>query len=102
MPNVMGLKAIKFKEVTGSNPCSNNNAGCSHICLYRHNDTYVCACQINYELMKDKHQCVIPDAFLLYTKKDSMGRISIENGISENSLPITGIKQIRYLLFIII
>lgn len=95
MADVMGLKAINFNQSVVTNPCSNNNGGCSHICLYRHNGTYVCSCHINYELTKDRHRCVIPEAFLLYTRKDSIKRISIENGGNENSLPITGIKHLR-------
>lgn len=93
--NVMGLKAIRLGEVRGSNPCSNNNGGCSHICLYRHNQTYICTCQIGYELTKDGHKCVVPEAFLLYTRKDSIGRISIENGNNEMTIPVTGVKHAR-------
>ncbi|XP_025837382.1 low-density lipoprotein receptor-related protein 6 [Agrilus planipennis] len=90
--NVMGLKAIRLGEVRSSNPCGVNNGGCSHICLYRHNKTYVCTCQIGYELTKDRHKCVVPEAFLLFTHKDSIGRISIENENNEMAIPVTGIK----------
>lgn len=95
IPNVMGLKAVRLREAKGSNLCSNNNGGCSHICLFRHNKTYVCACQMNYELSKDGRRCVLPDAFLLFSRNDSIGRISIENGGNEISLPLTGIKHAR-------
>lgn len=95
IPNVMGLKAVRLGESRGVNLCSYNNGGCSHFCLYRHNNTYVCACQINYELTIDNRTCVIPEAFLLYTRKDSIGRISIENTNNEMTIPITGVKHAR-------
>lgn len=95
MENVMGLKAIKLGAVSGTNPCQLNNGNCSQLCLYRHNKTRVCACQIDYELTKDKQNCVKPEAFLLYTKKDSIGRISIKNENNEMTIPIPGIKQAR-------
>ncbi|XP_018572633.1 low-density lipoprotein receptor-related protein 6 isoform X2 [Anoplophora glabripennis] len=93
MENVMGLKAIRLGTVNGSNPCQENNGNCSQLCLYRHNKTRVCACQIDYELTKDKQNCVKPEAFLLYTKRDTIGRISIKNENNEITIPIPGIKQ---------
>lgn len=93
--NVMGLKAIRLGETRGTNPCGIDNGECSHFCLYRHNRTYICTCQIGYELTKDGHKCVIPEAFLLYTRKDSIGRVSIENGGNEMTIPITGVKHAR-------
>lgn len=94
----MGLKAIKLGEIRGSNLCSQDNGGCSHICLYRNNGTTICACHIGYELTKDKMKCVVPEAFLLYAQKESIGRISIENGNNEMKIPVTGIKHARYFL----
>lgn len=95
MENVMGLKAINLSPVDGWNPCKDNNGNCSQLCLYRHNKTRVCACEIDYELAVDKQSCVKPNAFLLYSKNDSIGKVSIENEIIEIILPIPGIKQAR-------
>lgn len=91
----MGLKAIRLTPVTGWNPCKDNNGNCSQLCFYRHNQTRICACQIDYELANDKQTCVKPETFLLYTKKDSIGRISIENDENEVTIPVAGIKQAR-------
>lgn len=91
----MGVKAIKLDPPFGWNPCKDNNGNCSQLCLNRYNKTRLCACQIDYELTKDKENCVKPEAFLLYTKNDSIGRISIENEPIENNLHIPNIKHAR-------
>nr|CAH7753133.1 unnamed protein product [Callosobruchus chinensis] len=93
MENIMGLKAIKLGVVQGTNPCQTNNGNCSQLCLYRHNQSRVCACQIDFELTEDMKTCVKPEAFLLYVKKDSIGRIGIENKNNGVTIPIAGIKQ---------
>ncbi|XP_012250592.2 low-density lipoprotein receptor-related protein 6 [Athalia rosae] len=99
VPNVMGLKAVHLGIVKGSNPCAINNGGCSHLCLNRPGDNYVCACQIGYELTKDKRTCVVPDAFLLFARKENIGRISIENANNDNIIPVTGVKDASALDF---
>lgn len=95
VPNVMGLKAVHRGKPNGTNLCAKNNGGCSQLCLNRPNDKYVCACQIGYELGEDMKTCNVPDAFLLFTRKDKIGRTSIENSGHDNIIPITGIKDAR-------
>lgn len=96
VPNVMGLKAVHLgRMMTSNNPCGRDNGGCSHLCLNRPNNRYVCACQIGYELTKDKRTCVVPDAFLLFARKENIGRISIENANNDNIIPVTGVKDVR-------
>lgn len=56
---------------------------------------YVCACQIGYELTKDKRTCIVPEAFLVYARRENLGRISIENTNNDNIIPVTGIKEAR-------
>lgn len=94
MANVMGVKAVSLKEKVESNPCTDSKGGCDQICLYRHNKTYVCTCEINYELKRDGKSCILSDAFLLTSTKESIEKISVESESGE-LLPITGIKQIR-------
>lgn len=99
MPNVMGLKAVQLNEVHGTNLCKKNNGGCSHLCLNRPNNDYVCACQMTYELQSDQRTCVLPDSFLLFAKNETIGRISIENGNNEKNdaiIPVSGVKLARY------
>ncbi|XP_003704485.2 low-density lipoprotein receptor-related protein 6 [Megachile rotundata] len=99
VPNVMGLKAVHLGKVNGTNPCVKNNGGCSHLCLNRPEHKYVCACQIGYELTKDKKTCVVPDAFMLFARKGNIGRISIENANNDNIIPLTGVKDASALDF---
>ncbi|CAH1173635.1 unnamed protein product [Phaedon cochleariae] len=93
MENVMGLKAIKSGDAEGWNPCKDANFNCSQLCFHRHDGTTVCACQIDYELAEDGRTCTKPRAFLLYAKRGSIGRMSIENENNEATIPIAGIKQ---------
>lgn len=76
-PDLMGLKVTRTHEVQGTSPCATRNGDCSHLCLNRPKD-YVCTCPIDYELSKDRKTCVIPTAFLLFSKLDSIGKISID------------------------
>ncbi|XP_055342132.1 low-density lipoprotein receptor-related protein 2-like [Paramacrobiotus metropolitanus] len=46
-----------------NNPCENNNAGCSHLCLlspgvYDDTPSYTCDCPTNFGLLPDQHTCV--------------------------------------------
>ncbi|XP_011066151.1 PREDICTED: low-density lipoprotein receptor-related protein 6 isoform X2 [Acromyrmex echinatior] len=94
VPNVMGIKAIHLGKMNASNsPCAHDNGGCSHLCFNRPNNRYVCACQMGYELTKDKRTCVVPEAFLLFSRRENLGRISIENINNDNIIPVTGIKD---------
>lgn len=95
IPNVMGLKAVHIGKVSGTNKCTNNNGGCSHLCLNKPQDKYVCACQIGYELARDNKTCVVPEAFLLFARKENIGRISIENTNNDNIIPVTGVKDVK-------
>ncbi|XP_033156520.1 low-density lipoprotein receptor-related protein 6 [Drosophila mauritiana] len=76
-PDLMGLKVTRLREVRGQNACAVRNGGCSHLCLNRPRD-YVCRCAIDYELANDKRTCVVPAAFLLFSRQEHIGRISIE------------------------
>ncbi|XP_039480591.1 low-density lipoprotein receptor-related protein 6 [Drosophila santomea] len=76
-PDLMGLKVTRLREVRGHNACAVRNGGCSHLCLNRPRD-YVCRCAIDYELANDKRTCVVPAAFLLFSRQEHIGRISIE------------------------
>lgn len=98
--DMMGLKAVMLGKISGTSPCARNNGGCSHLCLNKPNNAYVCACQIGYELRKDQKTCIIPDAFLLYARKENIGRISMENENNDNIIPVTGIEEARYIHFL--
>lgn len=92
--DLMGLKVARLKDIRGSNMCSVQNGGCSHLCLNRPKD-YVCRCPIDFELAADKKQCVVPDAFLLFSKLDSIGRISIAYNEDNHNDYIIPFKDLR-------
>lgn len=96
-PDLMGLKVTKLQEIRGTNPCMNKNGGCSHLCLNRPND-YVCRCQIDYELGRDRKSCSLPSAFLLFAKGDTIGRLSIEYNDEQNDhiIPFKDIRDATY------
>lgn len=82
-PELMGLKVTKLQEIKGTNPCLNKNGGCQHLCLNRPHD-YVCRCQVDYEIGKDRKSCNLPTAFMLFAKGDNIGRLSIEFSDEQN------------------
>lgn len=49
-----------------------------------------------YELAANERTCVVPEAFLLFARKENIGRISIENGNNDAVIPVTGVKDARY------
>lgn len=97
-PDLMGLKVTRLHSVTGTSPCAQNNGGCNQLCLNRPKD-YVCRCQIDYELAQDKRTCVLPKAFLLFSKQDSIGRASIENSYDDYNdfIPFKEVCDAHYL-----
>lgn len=48
-----------------------------------------------FELASDSHTCVVPEAFLLFARKENIGRISIENANNNAIIPVTGVKDAR-------
>ncbi|XP_071041955.1 low-density lipoprotein receptor-related protein 1B [Parasteatoda tepidariorum] len=90
--DVMGIKAINVNEVYGTSPCANNNGNCSHLCLNRPGNNYICSCPISLELSSDNKTCIIPEAFLLFTRKDSIRRISLESN-HVDTIPLSGVEE---------
>lgn len=52
-----------------------------------------------YELTEDQRTCVVPEAFLVFARKEDIHRISLENGRNEEVIPVTGVKDAWYLQF---
>uniref|UniRef100_A0A2H1W340 SFRICE_002592 n=1 Tax=Spodoptera frugiperda TaxID=7108 RepID=A0A2H1W340_SPOFR len=96
MANMMGVKAFRLGETLPWNPCADNNGGCSHLC-FNTPEKYVCSCPIGLELSKDKKTCVEPAAFLVYSRKNVIGHISIENEQSDVVLPLKDLKEVSAL-----
>ncbi|ESP02557.1 hypothetical protein LOTGIDRAFT_171958 [Lottia gigantea] len=94
LPDLMGLKAVNVKKISGTNPCAIKNGGCSHLCLHRPNlKTPTCACPMGLELISNGRTCIVPDAFLLFTIKDDIKRISLEVNHNIQPIPIQGVRD---------
>lgn len=99
-PELMGLKVARLKEVKGTSPCAIKNGGCSHLCFNRPND-YVCRCPMDYELLTDRKTCVLPTAFLLFSKQDKIGRISTdynEGNYNDYMIPLKDLRDASMIL----
>ncbi|XP_050531547.1 low-density lipoprotein receptor-related protein 6 isoform X2 [Daktulosphaira vitifoliae] len=93
LPNLMGVKAINLNDPLSLNACSENNGNCSQFCFFKPKGGYNCACEIEYELADDGKTCVVPKAFLLYSRNDHIGFLSIENKHYTDFIPVTGLKE---------
>jgi low density lipoprotein receptor-related protein 5/6 len=96
---LMGLKVTKLHELKGSNACMNKNGGCAHLCLNRPND-FVCRCSIDYELAKDRKGCNIPQAFLIFSKGENIGRLSVDyndEAQPDHFIPFKDLRDAFYL-----
>ncbi|KAL0612520.1 Low-density lipoprotein receptor-related protein 6 [Plecturocebus cupreus] len=98
LPDLMGLKATNVHRVIGSNPCAEENGGCSHLCLYRPQGLR-CACPIGFELISDMKTCIVPEAFLLFSRRADIRRISLETNNNNVAIPLTGVKEASALDF---
>ncbi|XP_077995136.1 low-density lipoprotein receptor-related protein 6-like [Glandiceps talaboti] len=98
LPDLMGLKAINVKTIQGTNPCADSNGGCSHLCLYRPSGV-ICACPIGLELIQDQKTCIVPEAFLLFSKRDDIRRISLETNNKDVVIPLNGVEEATALDF---
>lgn len=47
-----------LKQPFYSNPCSEHNGGCSHLCLLNPNGTHTCACPNNFVMQTDGLSCI--------------------------------------------
>lgn len=89
---------------SGSNECSYNNGNCSHLCLNRPAPKgHVCACPMGLELLADGTTCIVPEAFLLYSRGIDIRRVSLENShkLSHGDalVPVPGVKTVRAIDF---
>ncbi|XP_062373779.1 low-density lipoprotein receptor-related protein 6 isoform X2 [Sardina pilchardus] len=98
LPDLMGLKATYVHETFGTNACADNNGGCSHLCLYRPQGV-ACACPIGLELIADMSTCIVPEAFLLFSRHTDIRRISLETNNNNVAIPLTGVKEASALDF---
>lgn len=82
----------------GTNSCAENNGGCSHLCFFTPQEAR-CACPIGLELLSDMKTCIIPEAFLVFTSRAAIHRISLETNNNDVAIPLTGVKEASALDF---
>ncbi|VVC89823.1 unnamed protein product, partial [Leptidea sinapis] len=93
MANMMGVKAFRLGEPLGTSRCARDNGGCSHLCFNRPPD-YVCSCPLGLELGSDRKTCIEPMAYLVYSRKNIIGHISVLNQNNDAILPIKELKEV--------
>jgi low density lipoprotein receptor-related protein 5/6 len=77
-----------------------DNGGCSHLCFNRAPPlSYVCGCASGHELLPDERTCIVPDAFLLYSRRSDIRRISLEASKNDAAIPLDGVKAASALDF---
>uniref|UniRef100_A0A8C8JNS3 EGF-like domain-containing protein n=1 Tax=Oncorhynchus tshawytscha TaxID=74940 RepID=A0A8C8JNS3_ONCTS len=98
LPDLMGLKATRVTEVSGTNGCVEDNGGCSHLCFHRPQGLR-CDCPMGLELLSDMRTCVVPEAFLLFTNRADIRSISLGTNSNDVAIPLTGVKEASALDF---
>ncbi|XP_022159930.1 low-density lipoprotein receptor-related protein 6-like, partial [Myzus persicae] len=102
---ILWLAATGYAQKAVSSPCSNNNAGCQHMCSESKDIydvlQYKCACNKGYLLAEDKHNCVLIDEILLYSQEHSI-KSKVLNNVSgkynESIRPVLT-SSMRYVRF---
>uniref|UniRef100_A0A4W4GAH4 EGF-like domain-containing protein n=1 Tax=Electrophorus electricus TaxID=8005 RepID=A0A4W4GAH4_ELEEL len=69
-----------------------------HLCLYKPQGV-ACACPIGLELIGDMSTCIVPEAFLLFSRHTDIRRISLETNNNNVAIPLTGVKEASALDF---
>ncbi|XP_073521420.1 low-density lipoprotein receptor-related protein 5-like [Phyllobates terribilis] len=98
LPDLMGLKAASVTNTFGTNPCADHNGGCSHLCFFTPR-AIRCSCPLGLELLSDMKTCIIPEAFLVFTSRAAIHRISLETNNNNVAIPLTGVKEASALDF---
>lgn len=92
LPDLMGLKAVSINKPIGSTPCAFNKGNCSHLCLNRPHNQFVCACPTGFELTNDFKTCIVPEAYLLFLRKSDIRRMSFKSRTFD-VVPISGLQS---------
>ncbi|KAK2099997.1 Low-density lipoprotein receptor- protein 5 [Saguinus oedipus] len=90
--------SVSRRKGRGTNPCADENGGCSHLCFFTPRSTR-CGCPIGLELLSDMKTCIVPEAFLVFTSRAAIHRISLETNNNDVAIPLTGVKEASALDF---
>jgi len=85
---------IDILFITGTNPCADDNGGCSHLCLMKPLPFRpVCACPVNLDIGDDNKTCMEFNGALLFSDGRSFNTLSLMGNHLTRRLPIKGIKK---------
>ncbi|OXA50506.1 Low-density lipoprotein receptor-related protein 6 [Folsomia candida] len=92
----MGLIGVSADDKSHNltNSCSKANGGCKHLCLYKPSGA-VCACASGYELASDNQSCLVPDAFLVFSRDGEIHRLSLNRTNSNNFDDIVPVSKVK-------
>ncbi|CAH1130397.1 unnamed protein product [Ceutorhynchus assimilis] len=78
IPDAMGIKVFHRSRKITRTPCSNNNGGCSHLCLLKPKG-HSCACPTGIKLMDDRKTCTDgPLNYLILAHRMDIRQISLD------------------------
>ncbi|TRY73318.1 hypothetical protein TCAL_01912 [Tigriopus californicus] len=93
LEDLMGVRASRTSAEPWTNECSVNNGGCTHLCLFTPEGKR-CQCPNNFELDENLLKCIVPEAFLLYTRGKIIGRLGMTpNNLNDLFIPIGHVRD---------
>ncbi|KAM4747690.1 low-density lipoprotein receptor-related protein 6 isoform 5-T5 [Rhinophrynus dorsalis] len=93
---VMDILVFHSSRQAGWNECASSNGHCSHLCLAMPVSGYTCGCPVHYSLNSDNKTCSAPSAFLLFSQKNAINRMVIDEQQSPDIiLPIHNLRNVR-------
>ncbi|XP_055591150.1 low-density lipoprotein receptor-related protein 1 [Uranotaenia lowii] len=76
-----GIQVLHSSRQPNNRPdnlCSQNNGGCSHLCLLSINQTYQCACPHVMRLDEDKKRCIPNEEILLFAMPSEIRGVDLQ------------------------
>ncbi|XP_054255926.1 low-density lipoprotein receptor-related protein 6 isoform X5 [Indicator indicator] len=93
---VMDILVFHSSRQAGWNECASSNGHCSHLCLAVPVGGFVCGCPAHYSLNSDNRTCSAPTTFLLFSQKNAINRMVIDEQQSPDMiLPIHSLRNVR-------
>ncbi|XP_065254712.1 low-density lipoprotein receptor-related protein 6 isoform X5 [Emys orbicularis] len=93
---VMDILVFHSSRQAGWNECASSNGHCSHLCLAVPVGDFVCGCPAHYSLNSDNRTCSAPTTFLLFSQKNAINRMVIDEQQSPDIiLPIHSLRNVR-------
>jgi low density lipoprotein receptor-related protein 5/6 len=97
--DVVDILVYHESRQVGTNPCSVDNGGCPHLCLFVSGKVR-CSCPSHmFPSSGDPKECVEPEKFLLFSQKNKFSRLYMDekypDEVPDLSLPIFGARDIQ-------